>query len=134
MAGDIVVMSGHALWNLVNSVSIAIINLVLNAVLIPLYGLTGAAIGTAIAALIIYPVQLWEVHHLLAIHLNPSLAFRPLFFAVLPAGFFITALFLLPDHSKMISTLLVIITVFLYVLFALRDKKTHLEEENKEPL
>lgn len=85
LAGDIVVMTGKVVWNLFNSVTIALLNLVLNLVLIPVWGLAGAALATAISTTIVYFMQLVEVYQFYGIRIVPKILLRPLFFAVVPA-------------------------------------------------
>ena len=50
LAGNIVVMTGHSRWNLFNSLLVGASNAALNALWIPRYGLWGAALATAVAA------------------------------------------------------------------------------------
>ena len=60
LAGNIIVMTGHSTWNLINSVSVALLNVIFNYLLIPQYGLLGAAYATALAATAISIAQLEE--------------------------------------------------------------------------
>lgn len=83
MAGDIIVMTGHSAWNLINSASIAVLNMILNYFFIPIWKLEGAAIATVIATVIVYHLQLYAVHRLFAIHLKPA-TLRPLLYTLVP--------------------------------------------------
>ena len=50
--GSMNAMTGHSRFNLVSAVTTFVINIVLNVILIPLYGIVGAAIATLISAVI----------------------------------------------------------------------------------
>lgn len=64
MAGNCIVWTGHSSWNLFNSILVSIINTLLNILLIPLYGLNGAAIATVTAIAIVSVAQLIELYYL----------------------------------------------------------------------
>jgi len=66
--GMILTMSGNQKYEVYNSISICIINIVLNILLIPLYGIYGAAIATSISILIINIIKLIQVYKILRIH------------------------------------------------------------------
>ena len=65
--GYILNMCGHEKLLLTNNISMAIINIVFNAILIPRIGILGAAISTGISIAIINTVKVFEVKHLLGI-------------------------------------------------------------------
>jgi O-antigen/teichoic acid export membrane protein len=79
--GTLLVMSGHPRYNAVNTVVVTALNIALNWVLIPRYGLAGAAIATAISIAAIDTIGLIEVRILLKI-----LPFRRGYFKLLAAG------------------------------------------------
>jgi O-antigen/teichoic acid export membrane protein len=85
LAGNIVVMTGHAKWNLFNSVTAGGLNAVLNYLLIPRYGLMGAAAATVTASVIVTALQLIEARYLVEARLSPSLIYKP-YLAVLMSG------------------------------------------------
>jgi len=66
--GTMLVMSGHQKFNAINIVAVTAMNIVLNILLIPRYGLLGAAIATAVSVSLIDNVGLIEVRLLLKIH------------------------------------------------------------------
>lgn len=80
--GTMLVMSGHQKFNAVNIVIVTAMNVGLNLLLIPRYGLLGAAIATAVSVSIIDTVGLIEVRVLLKIH-PYSIAFLKVAFAAL---------------------------------------------------
>ncbi|MAO64211.1 MAG: hypothetical protein CL666_04365 [Balneola sp.] len=60
LAGNIVAMTGHSKLTLMNSIFVSIANVLMNLVLIPLFGLVGAAIASAIATLSLHSLELGE--------------------------------------------------------------------------
>jgi O-antigen/teichoic acid export membrane protein len=67
--GNAIVMSGYSKWNLVNSLTVGITNFLLNLILIPRYGLYGAAIATATAISLVSIMQIIEARILVGIKL-----------------------------------------------------------------
>lgn len=87
LAGNCITWCGHSRWTLLNSSIVAGVNTVLNLVLIPEYGLLGAATATAIAAASISALQLWELHRLEGVVIRWSAVWWPhVAFAVVAAG------------------------------------------------
>ena len=64
-SGSMLVMSGHTKLTLANNVSATIINVILNAFLIPKYGIIGAAVATTIAIVIRNIASVIEIHFIL---------------------------------------------------------------------
>lgn len=85
-AGNIIVMTGHSLWNLLNSFLVTGLNFVLNLLLIPPYGLMGAALATFISSTVVAILQLIEVQALVSAHLDPKRVLAPLLAALPAAG------------------------------------------------
>ncbi|NLN61270.1 MAG: oligosaccharide flippase family protein [Myxococcales bacterium] len=77
LAGNILVMTGHSMWNLLNSTTVAAVNVVLNYLLIPRLGLLGAALATVIASATMSLMQLIEVRKLLGVAPIPSQIYKP---------------------------------------------------------
>jgi len=65
--GIILNMSGHEKLLLINNISMAIINVIFNAILIPRIGILGAAISTGMSIAIINTIKVFEVKFLLGI-------------------------------------------------------------------
>jgi O-antigen/teichoic acid export membrane protein len=65
--GIILNMSGHERLLLINNISMAIINIIFNAILIPKIGILGAAISTGMSISIVNIVKLFEVKFLLGL-------------------------------------------------------------------
>lgn len=72
-AGNVVVMTGHSQWNLFNSATGISIAAGVSWVLIPEYGMLGAAIGSAASGVVVGSLELWESARLVGI--RPELAF-----------------------------------------------------------
>lgn len=83
MAGNILVMAGFSLWNLLNSVTVAALNALLNYMMIPSFGLMGAALATAISATVVSAMVLVEVYFLTRTHLIIERIYKP-YTAILP--------------------------------------------------
>lgn len=56
-------MAGHSRLELINNVSISLLNMALNALLIPRYGVNGAALATALALTVFNLVRVYELWH-----------------------------------------------------------------------
>ena len=78
LAGNIIVMTGHSKWNLLNSFIVAGLNIVLNLILIPIYGYLGAAVATIIAGSVITIAQLIEVKYLIKIRIKLQAVYKPI--------------------------------------------------------
>ncbi len=90
VAGNIVVMTGHSMYNLLNSTTVAGLNALLNYLLIPIYGLYGAAIATLCASLIVAAMQLVEARLLVGVRAPTAVLAKPLI-ALLPATALVVA-------------------------------------------
>ncbi|MEM1041067.1 MAG: oligosaccharide flippase family protein [Bacteroidota bacterium] len=77
LAGNVVVMTGHSRLNLFNSVSSGIINVALNFVLIPRFGLVGAAAASALGSLVTTVLQLFEAHWIVGVSMQLGVIYRP---------------------------------------------------------
>jgi O-antigen/teichoic acid export membrane protein len=82
LAGNLMAMTGHSLWNLANSLAIAGVGLLLNALLIPRYGVLGAAGASALAGTMIYSLVLLEARLVLGTTLVWKRIYKPLVAAV----------------------------------------------------
>jgi len=82
LAGHLMAMTGHSLWNLANSIAIAGASLLFNALLIPRYGILGAAGASALAGTLIYFLVLLEARLVLGATLVWKRIYKPLLAAV----------------------------------------------------
>src|SRR5690606_21472523 len=65
VAANVVVMTGHSRMNLLNSVTTGLTNVALNLLMIPLFGLVGAAAASAIAATVRATMEMIEMRMIL---------------------------------------------------------------------
>ncbi len=120
LANNVVSMTGHSTLNLLNSVIVGAVALVLNWVLIPIWGLYGAGIATALAATTNILLATTEVWVLYRIALRPRAVLRPIL-----AGAAGVAAFVLVSLSPLEGILLnaakavASLGVYLGVLYAL---------------
>ena len=77
LAGNLLTYTGHSRWTLFNSIVAAGLGTGLNIVLIPRYGLLGAAIGTALVSTLIAVLQLRELDILEHVQLRLSQLYHP---------------------------------------------------------
>ncbi|MGV8074691.1 MAG: oligosaccharide flippase family protein [Syntrophobacteraceae bacterium] len=85
LAGNILVMTGHSLWNLINSLTIVGVAALLNIVLIPRFGLIGAALSTVTAATIVSAMQLTESYFFVSSRISIHKIYKP-YLAILPSA------------------------------------------------
>ena len=64
----VLLMGGRSVWSMVNTGLALAINVVVDLILIPPYGITGAAIGWAISIAVNNLLPLYQVHRFLGIH------------------------------------------------------------------
>ena len=60
LSGNIVAMTGHSKLTLLNSIVVSVINIILNLILIPVYGIIGAAAASSVATFILHFMELGE--------------------------------------------------------------------------
>lgn len=99
MAGSIIVMTGHSQWNLLNSFLVTGLNFVLNYLLIPLYGVFGAALATLCSSSVVAILQVIEVQVLVGARLDLRSAATPLLAALPAAAIMATFYTLVPDST-----------------------------------
>ncbi len=66
--GTILLMTGRQKWEVINSCAIIILNISLNLILIPILGIVGAAMATAISVSLINVLKLFETYKEFKIH------------------------------------------------------------------
>lgn len=119
LAGNIVVMTGHSRWNLFNSLLVGASNAALNALWIPRYGLWGAALATAVAAVSISLLQLVEARLLVGVRARFGLVRKPLFAGLAAAAVLVVASGLGDDSLVRLVATLVALAAYALVLHAL---------------
>lgn len=81
--GGMITMSGHPKINMMNSIMLLCCNIVLNYLLIPRYGLLGAATATGISIVAVNMIRIVEVYSLLKFHLYDTSFIKPLLAGVI---------------------------------------------------
>jgi O-antigen/teichoic acid export membrane protein len=91
LAGNYLVFMGHSGWNLFNSLAAAALNTALSLVLIPHFGLAGAALANCVAALVLAGAQLLEVRYLEGIRMLLGEVYKPYVGAAVLIGLAVVA-------------------------------------------
>ncbi len=117
---QIITMSGRSKLSLINASSVLVINILLNSLLIPQYGVTGAALATAISVGFGGTIALLEVSVILRIHPYRLNFFKPLIAGCMSFGIlFILERYMLRNSNFIffIALVLIFILVYSYMLF-----------------
>ena len=122
LSANILVMTGHSGWNLVNSVGSTLLNGVMGYFLIQRYGLTGAATATGISAVLVTIIIYYEIKVLEKASLIMERIYKPYIAIALPALVFIVLEYLGIFNSLMIESAFAIaaITVYAAILIILK--------------
>jgi len=121
--GYMIMMSGRPNISLINVAALCLMNVTLNFLLIPIYGIWGAAIATATSLILINLIGLIEVYYLLKIHPYSRGYIKPLIAGVISAFTFCTfkswviGIFTV---GWLISSALIFLCVYTSVLYLLR--------------
>jgi len=78
ISGYIILMTGHQNISLMNNILLFVLNTSLNYILIPPYGIYGAAVATSFSYCLINNLEMIEILHLLRIHPYSTHFFKPL--------------------------------------------------------
>jgi len=87
ISGYIVLMTGHQNLSLINNILLFGLNTLLNTILIPLYGIRGAALATSFSYCLMNNVEMIEIFYVIKIHPYNIHFFKPLLASLL--SFFI---------------------------------------------
>ena len=113
-------MSGYTKFNLLN-VSIAlVINIISNSILIPLYGLTGAAIATSFALIVLSTLRYFENLILINLNLFSSKLIKPIISGVITFIIIQYLSLLFSDYFELsnILTLLIYLLIHLFLVIS----------------
>lgn len=124
LSANILVMTGHSTFNMANSVLSAAINGTLNYILIPRYGLVGAAVATGISALLITLMILLEVRILEKVSLKLSQIYRPYVAILLPIALLVLGERILNISAtwQRVVASLIVLAVYVGMLSLLKQK------------
>jgi len=116
--GYMITMIGRSKLNLYNVIGILCLNIVLNLILTPKYGIVGAALSASISLILLNLVRLLEVYWILKIHPYKKEFLKPLGAGVLSLLFvyFGMSLVHIKANSLLIPFINVLIFVIVYVL------------------
>ncbi len=130
--GIILMMTGRPKINLLNSVILCVFNVILNYLLIPRYGIIGAAFATGLSIAIVNILRLAEVYYFLRIHpfklnyLKPCIAgFLSLFLVYIVVYKFFPVSLSLLDMS-LLSLFFVSLYIFFIFLFKLEKEDEYI--------
>ncbi len=120
LATNVIVMTGHSKWNLYNGIATAVVSIVSNILLVPRWGIIGAAIATAIASAFSVIIKLVQCHFLLKIRLKLSAVYKPLVAGILAMAAFAALYMVLPYHTLWGALALGLFPVGLFVAILFR--------------
>lgn len=129
MAGNIIVMTGNSLWNLINSMTIAVVNAYLNWLFIPHWGIMGAASATLIASLLVSSMQLVEAYYLTGARLIISKIYKPYLAIIIPVLLLTILSYSVSVEMFAAKLAVAVILVFLYIALLIGMK---FEPEDRE--
>ena len=86
---SILLMGGRSVWQLADKTGALVLNITLDLLLIPTWGIRGAAVAWAVTIVVDTAVVVWQVHHLMDVHpsgrhLRPAII-QPVVLVALPA-------------------------------------------------
>jgi O-antigen/teichoic acid export membrane protein len=125
LAGNMVTYAGRSGWTLTNSALIAVLNTGLCTLLIPRYGLLGAALATALAMFLISVLQMIELRWLEGVAIRARAVYKP-HVGLLVVALAIAALWDPADLAGLplrIATTLGLIALYTLVLYLLRHEE-----------
>lgn len=96
LAGNVVVMTGHSRLNLINSATIGVVNVGLNFVLIPRFGMAGAAAASALGALALALLEVTQASRIVGVPMRLREVYRPHVAGLVGLGVLLTAGLALP--------------------------------------
>ncbi len=85
--GTLLLMTGRSRLTLINSIICAAANIALNYILVPVYGIIGAAYGTAASIILINSIRIVEVYMILGIHPFSFKYLKPFYSFIAGIGF-----------------------------------------------
>lgn len=116
LASNVVVMTGHSRWNLFNGLSAGIANIILNLLLIPSFGLEGAAAASAITATLKSALEVGEMQILLKVRVWVSQLYQPHLAGLIAALALVvwSAFFDMMEGSVLLRCALALCAIILY--------------------
>lgn len=84
--GTLLNMSGRVAVNMADNVAVLVLNVVLNLVLIPPYGIVGSAVAWSISLALVNLLRVWQVHRIVGVNPLSIESFKGLVAAIAAAG------------------------------------------------
>jgi O-antigen/teichoic acid export membrane protein len=126
--GTLLNMSGRVLLNLVNNTAILALNIVLNLILIPPYGIVGAGVAWSVSLVLVNMIRLLQVRHLMGMLPFNVVTAKSLAAAAVAAVIALAAKLLLPDGPvATIAGVALAVLGYAVVTLALRFSADELE-------
>ncbi len=123
LAGNVVAMTGHSKLILLNSITVASLNFLFNYLLIPKFGLQGAALSSSIAMFILVSLELIEARYVASTVLRVKDIYRPHLVGLLCLFIiFITQMFF-PSFSKTLEWQILMSMIIVGLFLILRTNK-----------
>ncbi len=119
--GVILVMSGKQNIMMYNTAAISILNISLNWFLIPIYGITGAALATGISTVALNIVMLLEVYLIFGIHPHSKKFIKPSVIGIIAYGVLLFIINMLGDidiRAKLLIVTPLFLAVFVSMIYA----------------
>jgi O-antigen/teichoic acid export membrane protein len=129
--GNVLLMSGKQNWELMNSTLIVIFNIILNAILIPKYGINGAAIATSSSIAIVNLIKLIETYMIFKIHPYNFKYFKGLIAILIAAAFGVAAHMILTHLNLSFILIIIIGSIFIALITILLLYLFKFDEEDK---
>ncbi len=120
IAGNVIVMTGHSRWNLFNSLVTVVLTLVVATILVPRYGLMGAASASVFVAVLVTALQVIEVRVLVGVGVALRLLYKPLAAGAIAALVLVALGLVLPDAAPArVAAVVVALGVYVGMLLGL---------------
>jgi O-antigen/teichoic acid export membrane protein len=129
--GNVLLMSGKQNWELMNSGLIVIFNIFLNIILIPRYGINGAAIATSSSIAIVNLIKLIETYIIFKIHPYNFKYFKGLIAIIIAAAIGIGVSFMLRSMNLSFILIIIIGSIFIALITILLLYLFKFDEEDK---
>ncbi len=118
--GYILKMSGRPKINMVNSALLCVLIIIMNLLLIPKYGIAGAAMGTAFSVIMLNLIRLIELYYFERIHPYKKSFVKPLVSGILAASIIYGLGSFFPyEQSAFLSLIFAMIFLIVYAMFLL---------------
>lgn len=116
ICGAIIIMTGHTRLEFFNNVGTVILNTVLNIILIPIWGIAGAAIGVALTDVLINIARLFQIYWLFKLWPYDSSFVKPFLASAVTLSLVFFVIRVIPADTSLFNLILNI--TLLWIVFA----------------